>query len=575
RRGRLMAGASGPDEQVDPPPTGRSDGLGLAVSTREGVGVGFVTGLGIAIFLTIYTRVRDLALFGDGGLLVVAVTLCLVGPLIAGGFYLIQRDDAPSALRVAAWTLLGSGPLLVFAAMLFFFRSRTAPLLHDPYLLLSGLVGLGAVAGFSFGLYEGALRDAEETAARTADRLGTVIQEAPIAIVTLDRDGIVTTWNRTAEHLFGYPASEIVGREYPLIPEGRSRTYETSVTGDAGSPVEGVEAIRERRDGVRLDVRVWTAPLSDGSSGFGGALVLLMDVSERKRQEQELDVLYRVLRHNLRNSLNVIKGNVQRLREALDGSSPGPLGDPGMQPGGGRAVGQRDGRAGPGSDGDSPGRAGATPLQARIDRAEAFAAVLDDETDRLIQVAEKAQAAERLLGEAGNHVPMSVADLCTKAVDPVRRSHPEASIEVDVEDDSQVLVRGPVATALRELIENGVVHDPDPRPTVRVRAFEDGDRAFIEVTDDGPGIPDGEWAVIEAGHETPVRHTSGIGLWMANWVVTTAGGTLQRRSCSDGGTTMRMSLPLAETPADQDDPDRDETAGERGSGAIVAALNRE
>jgi len=98
----------------------------------------------------------------------------------------------------------------------------------------------------------------------------------------------------------------------------------------------------------------------------------------------------------------------------------------------------------------------------------------------------------------------------------------------------------------RNLIENGIDHSDAADPRVRVGFDGIGpDRtAVFAVSDDGPGIPDHELAVLERGEETSLEHGSGLGLWIVSWAITALGGELTFETDEDG-TTVAVRLPGA------------------------------
>jgi signal transduction histidine kinase len=106
----------------------------------------------------------------------------------------------------------------------------------------------------------------------------------------------------------------------------------------------------------------------------------------------------------------------------------------------------------------------------------------------------------------------------------------------------------PAVTAVfAELVRNAIEHNDREHPTVTVDVDEvasDGRYVVVRVSDDGPGIGEQERRVIDRGRETPLDHGSGIGLWMANWVVERAGGQLSIENEKTGG-VVSVSLPRA------------------------------
>lgn len=127
-----------------------------------------------------------------------------------------------------------------------------------------------------------ALRQANQT-------LNTLIQSSPLAIGALDRQLRVTLWNPTAERLLGWRAEEVLGCAPPIVPEGqeeitRSRAEEVF----KGAVRLGDERRYRRKDGSLIDSRIWTAPLRDAEGTITGIMVILEDITERKRVEEAL-----------------------------------------------------------------------------------------------------------------------------------------------------------------------------------------------------------------------------------------------------------------------------------------------
>jgi signal transduction histidine kinase len=96
--------------------------------------------------------------------------------------------------------------------------------------------------------------------------------------------------------------------------------------------------------------------------------------------------------------------------------------------------------------------------------------------------------------------------------------------------------------ALRNLVDNAVEHNDSPSPCVEVRGTERQSGVQIVVSDNGPGIPDAEWQVIEAGQEEVLDHATSLGLWGAKWTVQKMGGELSRRD-SESGAAVVIDLP--------------------------------
>ena len=249
-------------------------------------------------------------------------------------------------------------------------------------------------------------------------------------------------------------------------------------------------------DGDRRTYVLNTSLLTDPTGQTVGATLVFQDVTEERAREQRLEVLNRVLRHNLRNDLNVVQGY---LAAAVD----------------------------------------------RVDDEETRAMIETARTEAgsLASLGEKARSLERLLDTRETpQKTVSLAAFLDRAVDEwvpadatdcVTLAVPSA---VRVETNPDVL-----SLLLGNLLENAVEHTgPDPTVTVTLRAVE-GDTAVVTVADDGPGVPSHELAAVDRGRESQLEHGSGLGLWLVEWSATALGGDVVF-DCTDG-TTATVTIP--------------------------------
>jgi PAS domain S-box-containing protein len=122
-----------------------------------------------------------------------------------------------------------------------------------------------------------------------ADALRAVIEASPLAIVALDRGGIVRMWNPGAEALYGWTRQEVVGHPMPNVPQDRADEFQAIFQAQLkGRQHHGVELRRQRKDGQMVDVNLWTAPLKDARGRASGMMAIYVDITERKRSEEEL-----------------------------------------------------------------------------------------------------------------------------------------------------------------------------------------------------------------------------------------------------------------------------------------------
>jgi PAS domain S-box-containing protein len=151
--------------------------------------------------------------------------------------------------------------------------------------------------------YEGSLKDitvekqAREELQRTNEKLRALIEASPLAIMALDTDHNVLTWNAAAERIFGWSEAEVLGRPLPpLVPDAELQEFRR-LHGRLlqGHSLREVEVVRRRRDGTLIDVHVSAGPLRDDNGEVVGSLSLIADITERKEVEDTRNRLAEIL----------------------------------------------------------------------------------------------------------------------------------------------------------------------------------------------------------------------------------------------------------------------------------------
>jgi PAS domain S-box-containing protein len=122
------------------------------------------------------------------------------------------------------------------------------------------------------------------------ERFAAVVDSSNDAIISKTLEGIITAWNRGAEKIFGYTASEVVGQPMLLLipPDRIGEESEILACIRRGQSVEHFETVRVCKDGTRIDVSVTISPIRDSNGVIAGASKIARDISERKRGEEAL-----------------------------------------------------------------------------------------------------------------------------------------------------------------------------------------------------------------------------------------------------------------------------------------------
>jgi signal transduction histidine kinase len=303
------------------------------------------------------------------------------------------------------------------------------------------------------------------------------VREMDEAVITVERDGTLARLNDAAAGLFGQQLSdnsvaEVLGADLSNLTDRDTVECWT----EAG-----------RRE---FDPRV-TEMTNDYGEVYGYT-VILIDVTDRNIRRQRIEVLNRILRHNIRNSLDVIKANVESL-----------------------------------------------------DDEERERSILDA-TDTLEELSGSARRIEKLMRQPRDQRPSAeVGAVVERVIRDISETYPAASVSVTPADEPRSVDAEVVRFALRNVVENAVVHNDSDQVRVAIRMVSTETGSRVIVADNGPGIPEAERAVIENETESAHAHTTGIGLWGTNWAVTRLGGDLSFRDSDLGGTAVSVEFPAS------------------------------
>jgi PAS domain S-box-containing protein len=357
---------------------------------------------------------------------------------------------------------------------------------------------------------QGVGRDVTERKKRERElhRKTRAMDEAQVGISMADAEGDlpIVYANEGFERVTGYDAAEIVGRNCRFLQGAATDEAAVAELGDAVDAGEAasVELLNYRADDSPFWNEVRLSPIEGPDGDLTHYLGFQTDVTERKRTEQLVRLLNRVLRHNLRNDLNVLLGVGNHLQSGLT------------------------------EDDD------VSELGERIERT----------ANRLVGTSEQARELERHARRERDPRRLEPAALFDAVTNDVAEG---ATVDAAVRTERGLCAGPELEQALTELVANAVEHDPGSETRVELEATDDGEWVELVVRDDGTGIDDMEAAAIDAGEETDLVHCSGLGLWLVNWIVTRYGGSFGIHARDDGaGSVASIRLPAIDddTPVD-------------------------
>jgi len=397
-----------------------------------------------------------------GSLLLIGAVLSY-GPLYRREAIAATLSTVPPSVGVFMW-LFGLGP---------------APQLHLTAPLMMIHIALDAYAFVGTHMFE-----TNPATQRMAERTGLDSLSDPV--VVLDPADRIVRVNDRADALF---LDDDVS-----FPRSLDAVFDTTL-----STLRETGEITVSDAGNRTFAVSYT-PLTDVTDESVGSMLVFYDITEERRREQQLAVLNRVLRHNLRNETSVISGYAEILRSSVDGSEA-------------------------------------------VQQAETIIAA----SNRLLSIAEKARDFESVQDRTLQPEAVVFDDVLAEVAQSCRETPAEATIEWTINSARTVQTdRVVLSLLLTNLVENALVHASPDKPRADITVSEsDGDAVTVEICDPNEEIPEMELASLRTGDETSLQHGQGIGLWIVYWCVNKLQGEID--FAYDDGNIITVTLPELST----------------------------
>lgn len=155
---------------------------------------------------------------------------------------------------------------------------------------------------------ESALRETEQR----LRWLASIVESSDDAIVSKNLDGIITSWNKGAERVFGYTAEEAIGRPITIvIPQDRhSEELEILTRIRRGERIDHFETVRQRKHGSLIVVSLTVSPVRNAEEKIVGASKIARDITEQKRHQEQISTLAREAEHRSKNLLATVQAAV-------------------------------------------------------------------------------------------------------------------------------------------------------------------------------------------------------------------------------------------------------------------------
>ncbi len=475
---------------------------------------------------------------------------------VLGSLLLISVGIGAAAVTNPVHGLMWSSQELVEAGGVSVAR-QTSGLLHGPALVfIFSIILIGSLVVIRDPLgRKGLYHDQTAvlligTAAPVAAGTLSVVQISPIPGLDMTPyaftiSGLAFAYGVLRIDLFEFlPATQTIGRDLAIdnLSEGilivdsgnrivdanraGAEIFDENVTDLRGANVRDLlfEDRTEEIDNLPSEVRVngryfgvTVSSIRDRTDVSIGHTVVLRDITDRRLRKTQLEVLNRVLRHNLRNKLAIVQGHVDLLIENHE-----------------------------------------------LD-AESYHIITEAITD-LIELSDRSREFERLkVLEGQSSSPVELSAMVSECIDDLQRAHSTAHFEVNIPEELQLTTyREVLSIAVENLLHNAVVHNDREEQHVGIVATETEAGLRLEIVDDGPGIPTDELSVLTEGRETAIQHGSGLGLWVTKWAVEYLRGDIVFEQMEPRGTRAILVIPSL-----QDDPD----VAEQGASSTTSATH--
>lgn len=355
----------------------------------------------------------------------------------------------------------------------------------------------------------------------TRHRLAAIVESSDDAIISKNLNGIVTSWNKSAEMLFGYKAEEIVGRSITLIIPPELQDDEPVILSKLrrGEKIDHFETVRIKKNGERVDVSLTISPIRDASGKVVGAAKIIRDITERRKIERALRVteklaaagrLAATVAHEINNPLEAVTNLVYLAKRDL----------------------------------------------ADKEKTSAHLELAGHELDRVAHIARQTLGFYR---DSSSPLRFDVIQVLDDLLFLYEKRLQVRKIEVVRQYGGKIEITalaGEIRQAFSNLISNSIDAMPDGGTLVvrvsRSRQWGDFARTGIRITvlDTGTGIPvEHRENIFQPFFTTKSDVGTGLGLWITRTIVDKHRGTIHVRTRTGSGhhgTAFSIFLPLDE-----------------------------
>ena len=317
--------------------------------------------------------------------------------------------------------------------------------------------------------------------------------EDPVMIQGLD--GTFTVLNSAVEAFAGMDRSDLLGAdEHAFMDEATAgRIQERKRTVLKSERPRSYQVTPSFPDGRERTFSTTRYPYYDEKGALDGTVAICRDVTDLEEHRRQLQVLDRVLRHNVNNNMNVIEGYASMIETQSD------------------------------------------------DPLAGYAEKIADASDHLLELARKQRAITEFLSETQTREQVDLEAIVERSVERVRSERPRADVDLRTEETGPVWAIPSIEEAVDELLQNAIDHGGG---RVSVRTGGDRDWGWVTVRDRNRPMPEMDRDVLRGESEFgTLQHGSGLGLWLVRLIVDHSDGRIEYAETEPTGNAVTVSLP--------------------------------
>ena len=336
------------------------------------------------------------------------------------------------------------------------------------------------------------------------------VEQTAHAVYITDTAGVVEYVNPAFEEITGYDESAVVGESTTLLNSGEhdedlyEDLWDTILSGEQWEQ----EMIDERKDGERLVLEQTISPVRDRDGELRNFVAVAQDVTDQRaretqlqKQRDDLELLNHVLRHDMRNHLQLVTAYTELLEDHVD------------------------------------------------EEGAEYIATIRESAENAIGLTRTAkEMAEVMLQTTDGTTTVALGSVLNRELEEIRSSSRTAVVRVDGSVPRvDVVANSMLGSVFRNLLKNAIQHNDKPVPEVTVSVEVAEQRVVVRVADNGPGIPPEQRATVFGKGEKGLDSAgTGIGLYLVRSLVDNYGGDIHVEENDPEGSVFVLDLPRAE-----------------------------